>query len=527
MLPFDSLENLLTSEFGFGLTTATPLQRAICWLIECGRVPDRLWDVPAVQESFGGVRPTKFSPEILLLCGVRSAKTLISAAACVWKALTADLSSVVGLSMRKGERPSVSLVSRGMQNAREAMNYIVGAVTTSPFLRPFLVGKPKADWVTLQHPSGTEVVVRVIAMSASGVTLVSRWVVSVLFDEAPRMGSEDENLINLEEQRRAVLSRLLPGGVILYVGSPFGAKGYVYTLYQSNWQRGDAKVPVVKAFAFNMNPVWWTTARCRELEERDPDAYRNDVLAEFRDPEEQLYSNLTLDQIFARTALVIPYDSSKRYTAVMDPGESNNAWTLVIGNTPDNRRFVCDYACEWRGSKTAPLRPKEVLIDAKERVGGYGISTVLSDQFMASALVDIGSDIGLGISPIKWTAENKTKYHLTLHARALEGCLDLPPIPEMRRDFIYLKRRLTANGDTRIVLTETQDGRHCDFASALAMLCGYYLDAYSLDSLGSFSSQLRAYNVLSGEELEELEDELAERDWLYDDEPHNAREYWE
>src|SRR3972149_1913244 len=47
-----SLEDLLTSEAGFGLKTATSLQRAICRAIE-GRPLDDLWLDPAVRRSFG------------------------------------------------------------------------------------------------------------------------------------------------------------------------------------------------------------------------------------------------------------------------------------------------------------------------------------------------------------------------------------------------------------------------------------------------------------------------------------------
>jgi len=527
VLPFESLEELLTSEFGFGLKTATPVQRAVCWIIQNGTIPDRLWDSLHVQQSFGGIRPEKFQPEILLLCGIRSAKTLICAAACVWLALTVNLTAASGLSMRKGERPAVFFVSRNMENAREAMNYVVGALQGSFFLRGFMVGKPKADSVVLQHPSGTHIVIRVVAMSTTGVTLVSRWCVSVLFDEAPRMASEDEGKVNLKEQVQAVRARVLKGGVIFFVGSPYGAKGYVYDLFSRHWQKPGAPVTIVRARGSHMNPVYWNPAFCAELQARDQDTFRTDEMAEFRDPEEQLYSVITLEQMFRRRELVIPYDPEKRYAAAMDPGESNNAWTFGIVETPDNRRFTCVYACEWRGSKTEPLSPKRVLTEVAAICAGYRVETVLSDQFMASALVDIGRDVGIGISPVKWTGENKTKFHLAMHARALEGQLDLPPIPEMRQDFIYLKRRLMTSGDARILLTETADGRHCDYASLLAALCGFYLDAYADPAEAArLEAERKRKRAFTDEELEEIEAGLVPRDWAYDDEPLTAEESW-
>lgn len=526
MLPFESLEELLTSDLGFELTTATPLQRAICWVIQGEPIPDRLWlseeltdrgEVwgEVIQAAFGAQKPAIGAREILLLCGVRSAKTLIAAVACVWKALTADLSHEAGLSMRGGERPAVSLVSRNMKNARAAMNFISGAMTKSWILRQYLVGTPLTDSIVLQHPSGVEIEVNVIAMSATGVTLVSRWCVSVLFDEAPRMASEDEGKINLEEQVRAVRSRILPGGVILYVGSPYGAKGYVYKIFSEHWQK-PSRIPICKAYGFHLNPYWWSRERCAELQAENIDDYNCDVLANFRDPEEQLYSNETLERMFRKDRLVIPYDPNDVYSAAMDPGTSKNAWTFGIAN----QRYEIVYACEWRGTKAEPLSPKKVLSECKLILDAYHISTCLTDQFAADANRDIATDLGFHLTPITITGTNKNLMHKSMHSRALQGLLSLPAIPEMRQDFIYLKRRFMTDGTVKIITPETQDGRHCDFASMCALLLGSYLEQPTAPS-----PRARGFDELSEEERDEVYDRLASRDWLWDDEKEDPYDY--
>lgn len=528
MLPFESLEELLTSELGFGLMTATPLQRACCWVIQGDPIPDHLWELDEVSSSFGGHRPALKAREILMLCGIRSAKTLISAAACVWKALTVDLSSAAGLSMREGERPAVSLVSRNMKNAHEAMNYIAGAVMKSWVLRQYLVGEPLAASIVLQHPSGVEVAINVVAMSSTGVTLVSRWCVSVLFDEAPRMASEDEGKVNLAAQVQGVRMRVLDGGVILYVGSPFGAKGFVYDLYREFWQKENARVPIVKAYGFHMNPYWWTPERVSAMEREDPDTASSDIYANFRDPEEQLYSQQTLAVMFREGPLVYPYDPAKKYTAAMDPGTSKNSWTLVIGETDDNRRFTCAYACEWRGTKTEPLSPKAVLTECRDILSAYKLTLSLTDQFAADANKDIARDLGLDLAPITITGTLKNAMHKNMHSRALQGLLSLPPIPEMRQDFIWLAKRHMTDGTTKIITPETQDGRHCDYASACALLFGNYLessDDAAKQAAAAEASKKKPYQRLTEEEREDLEDRLASQDWLWDDEPLAHPEY--
>lgn len=525
MIPFASLEDLLTSELGFGLTTASPLQRAVCWLLQGEAIPTELWNTPMgpgeppVSEAFGGVMPKPGSPEVILLCGVRGAKSLIASAACVWKALTADLSATAGLSMRQGEVPRVSLVSRLKDNARENFNYIVGAITQSWALSPFLAREPTADLIELRHPSGQKVAIKVIAMTGTGVSLVSRWSVSVIFDEAPRMASEDDGVVNLEEQVRAVRSRLIKGGVIMYIGSAYGAKGFVYDMYEKNWKKPDSMVPVVKAFGHWMNPVWWTLQRRLELEATDPDAYRNDVLCEFRDPESQLFPAHVLDACLRKTDLVIPYEEGKRYVAVMDPAATTNAWTFGIAESPDNRKFRVVYTRQWRALKNESLSPKAVLLEIKEICDGYRVPSVLSDQWSSDAHRDIASDLGLGIATLNITQANKTRMWLALLMRAESGLLDVPNVPNMRQDFMNVVKRLGRGTLPQIVMKVTADGRHADFAAMLALLCGGYLDAYELDKPPDKPKVAKQYWELTEDEREDLEERDLLRDMWHDDEP--------
>lgn len=512
-LVFGSLEELLVSEFGFGLKTATPVQRAVCWVLDIGQVPDHLWDVEQVQLAFGGVRPTEFRSEFLMVCGIRGAKTLIAAACVVWKALTLPLDEAAGLSLRPGELPRASIVSRFEDNAKVAFQYIVGAVTNSRVLRDLLVCQPTADTITLRNQSGMPVEVMVVAMSAAGVTLVSRWCLSCIFDEAPRMASEDEGKINLEQQRSALALRMIPGAVMMYVGSPLGAKGYVYDQFEENWKNPSPRLPVCKAHAQWLNPQFWTNERCEKMQREHPDEYETDVLANFTDPESQLFTTATLEACIRKNPLVVPYVEGKKYSAAMDPAMSVNAWTLVIAETPDNRKFTVVYAFEWRGSQTSPLSPKAVLTDMKMILDSYRIDSVFSDQYSQDAIKDIARDLGFGVVPITITTTLKKRMFVSLHARATTGMLELPPTPELKRDLQNVKKKFS-RGDFQIVLVETTDGRHADFAPAVALVCGGYLE----ESPGEKISRETRISHMKPEEFEEFIEEFAGRDPMYDDE---------
>ncbi len=473
-----SLEELFTSEYGFGVTTATPMQRAI--LRAAGGVPLGDLATPDTLKAFGGYFPKGTPLELCILSGIRGGKTLIACALAVWATQHVRLDVGAGKNIRPGETPRVSVLSRTMKLAKKSFSYIKGAVLAKPALRELMVGEPKVDTITLRHPSGVPIEITVTALSSAGSSLISDWSAGVIFDEAPRMASEDEGLsANLEESIRAVRGRMLDNAVVMYIGSPWGQTGAVYDIVSENWGKEDPDVLVVRARGDQMNPFHWTPERCEALRQRDPDAHKTDVLAEFRDPETALLAAASVDACSRTDPLVIEPEEGGVYTAFMDPAASSNSWTFGIADTRDNMRFRVCMLTQWTGAKSEPLSPKRVLEDVKPLLDKYGISTVLTDQFSSAALVDIGRDLGVQVSPITITPALKLQMYESMRVRFDAGMLEVPADPAVRSDLLSVKKRLVggagASGGIKIVLPVTADGRHCDYAAAIALLCGQYL----------------------------------------------------
>lgn len=474
-------ELLLVDPAGFGLRTATPVQRACAWLLAQKPIPNRLWDVSDVQAAFGGVRPFATPDwkcnEFAVLAGVRSAKTTLAAMAAVFSTQNVNLSTGPGAHMIAGEVPRVSVVSERSDLAAVAFGYIKGAVMSSPALKGLLVGEPTADTITLRHPSGRPIEVCVIAGSRAGASLVARWCAGMIFDEAPRMASEQDGVVNLKEMRTAVRGRILDGAFIFYPGSPWGNVGTLYDMFQQNWQKPSPSVFFVKAPGTVMNPIWWTPERAEELRLKDPDAYKTDVLAEFRDPESAMYSSASVDLAMHRTELVLPPEDGKTYTAAMDPGTRGNAWSFGIAETEDNVRFKVMFVKEFIGSQARPLVPSEVFREMAPDLQAYRCSgSVKTDQWAVDALRELALQQGIGLSPLTITSANKVKLYESIRVRLDSHFLDLPPDTKLRSDLLGVKKRLTGDG-FKVVLPETADGRHCDYAAMLALLCGDYLQS--------------------------------------------------
>lgn len=506
--PSPSLEHLLTSLDYFGLSTASPLQRAICRLLTGEPIGD-LAKHPDVVAAIGNVPNDMGMPvSALLLCGIRSAKSLIAAAAGVWLSQTCDLSQ-----LGAGETARVPIVSLKLDLAQVVRRHLEGNVLAKPKLRALLVCEPTADTVTLRHPSGRPVEIMTVAGSKAGGSLVGRWLAGIVFDEAPRMVGADEGVINLTDMRESIAGRLLPGALELLIGSPWAPFGPAWELTQKGLGKPSRELVVVKAPAYRMNPVWWTAERCAELKKRNPDAYHTDVEAEFHSPEESLFPLAVLDAITRQQTHIAP-EMGYDYRAAMDPGTRGNAWTLVVTTLRGGKKCLA-YHRQWIGSKVAPLSPKEVLAEVAEDLKRYGITLVETDQYAGDALRDIAADAGLYLVVTDWTATKKVEVFTRLKTEAEAGLLELSPDPQIRADLIGTKRKITQNGVT-ITFTKTADGRHCDYAPAVALAMSHYFD-----------ENMRQPPPKGTQERADWEEEQAEEEELHHMQRKAQQSWWE
>ncbi len=503
---FPSLEELVTlpKPKGFGLVTATPTQRAVMCLLDGRPVPDHLWAVPEVRATFGDVRP-EVCDEFMCLSGVRGAKTTMGVAAAICMTQRVSFPS----DLMAGEMPRVNFVSERMDLVKGALRLLKESAREIPAIQAILYEQPldSSDYIILRHPSGVPIEIKVVAASREGVTLVSRWCAGMLFDEAPRMASNEDSVKGIEEMLSAVRSRMLPGARIMYIGSPVGRIGPMYKMFTQWFGKPDAPVTVARAKGPWLNPIWWTPERIEALKKKDFDSYLNDVEAEFRDVEQSFFSSIAVDSAVRQAPLVLAPEPGKSYTAVIDPATRRNAWTLGIAETEDNVRFRVCLAMQWMGSNTEPLSPNKVFAEMKPTLERYGVSTVISDQYAADAMKDIALTHGIGLTSITITPKLKIAMNQSLKVRLDAGLMELPPEPQLRDDLVNVRVRVDKHGDPKIILPETSDGRHCDYAAMLALLCGAYIEESVILDV-----------VKKIEEMTfDAEDEERPREWFDDD----------
>jgi hypothetical protein len=462
-----TLEFKLTNAHCFGLTTASPLQRAICRIAD-GEPLEELTENLVVRRAIGdtkdvnGIRPR----ELAIVSGIRTAKSLFAAASAYHWSQVCDVSR-----LGPGETPRVSVVSLKKDLADVVYQHLVGRLKESALLRETFVAQPSAETVVVKHPSGRDVEIKVVAGSRAGASLVARWSAGCVFDEFARMQGAGDAVVNWDHEREAVLYRLLDGAQIIHISSPWAPFGPAYNLVTEHWQKPTRALVVVKAPAFDMNPVLWTKERVEEAKANDR-VYQTDVLANFTTQEESLFAADAVASSVSELA-TIPYEEGCHYNAAMDPATRGNGWTLVVTTRKGRQRIVA-YAAEWVGNARTPLNPREVMREIADILAMYNVAGVESDCYYIDPLVQFGRECGITVTQRSLTDKQMTAFYLELRTRIESGEVTLAKNDQLRTDLVRVRKRVSQNG-VKIDLPHTSDGRHCDFAPSTVLALSRYL----------------------------------------------------
>lgn len=496
-----TLEAILTSKAFFGLTTASPLQRAVCRVVDGLPLGDLALD-PTVLAAIGdmsalvpGIRPR----EVGVYSGIRTAKSLLAAAAAFRATQTVDVSH-----LGPGEMPRVSIVSLTRDLGQVVFRHLLGHVEAKPALRALVIGEPKEDRVVFRHPSGCPVEVAVVAASRAGGSLVARWSAGVVFDEAPRMlGEVDGAVLNLDDMKAAVEGRLLPGAQILSIGSPWAPMGPVYDQVQAHWRAPTRHLVVIKAPAPAMNPVWWTPERCADLQAKNSRAYRTDVLGEFASSDAAPFDagqvaatarDVDLFDYVSRGPILVADPSSGRGDAftfavcewvvpnhrggrvcqmVRDPETGSesvltDAEGRAIMRDLPTRPYLLVHAIDGiEGAFSGSISGAEIVEQVARLARAYGVERVVADQREALFL---GSEMArhqLAYVSIPWTATSKPVAVERVRRWLADGQLLIEKSAggdKVRRQLLTMRERFTASGALTV---SARAGAHDDYAALL------------------------------------------------------------
>lgn len=372
----------------------------------------------------------------------------------------------------ENEHAVALIVSSELVFARQALRFCVGHIERSPALRSALVGEPGTDALTLLRPDGKLVDVQVRAAGARGKGGRAFTLCFAGFDEACFF-YDDSGVVNDREIYRACAPRVVPGGQLWMVSTPWiEGVGILEEKLAANWGRHEEALAIRGVGTKALNPGWDPDGSI-EAEERknDPENASREIDAvPLTAGTRHFFSREAIEaSIHERQPQEIPYHAGSFYGVGGDTGFVKNSSALAIveriemddGEAPPRFRLV--RLEERKPLPGLPLQGKAVAQEFADIFLGYHVHEMVADAHeldeVAEALLEKGCTVVLAPEKTRAYVEAKTILH--------EGRFAMPLHPRLRQQLRDVMAKPMPGGGTQITSPKRPDGSHGDLVSAL------------------------------------------------------------
>lgn len=280
----------------------------------------------------------------------------------------------------------------------------------------------------------------------------------VVIDELAFFRTSDGNPTDVEMLRAVRPSLATTGGKLFIFSSPYSQTGALWDLHRRHYGRDDSGTLIWVASAPAMNPTL-PADYLERMQQDDPEAYRSEVLGEFRAGISTFFDPQALDACVADWR-ELPWVQGVRHYAHFDAsGGQRDGAALAIARNDGDRIAGCVSRC-W----PAPHNPEVVIREAAALIRSYGCRSVSHDRYGAQFVERAFDRFGIQSKPC---ALDRSALYLELLPRVLSQTVAIPNDPELLRELRGLERRVSrfASGKDRV---DHRPGAHDDRAVALA-----------------------------------------------------------
>lgn len=280
-------------------------------------------------------------PETVCITGRQSGKSTVAAAVCAFEAVTSTQAGTFAL-----------LVAQDERNARRTL--FRGAIEPFQFVPVFAREVSKATESTLELASGVSLACYPCRPAAvRGI----RACVAVV-DELAFFTTSEGRPMDREMLRAVRPCLAMTGGKLLILSSPYSQSGALWDLHRQHHGREDSTL-VWTASAPEMNPTL-PSDYLERMAQDDPEAYRSEVLGEFRAGVSSLFDSGLLDAVTdAGVAERLPQEG-RRYAGHFDAsGGRTDAAALAVAHR-DGDLVILDVLRHW----PSPHNPEAVIAEA-------------------------------------------------------------------------------------------------------------------------------------------------------------------
>ena len=424
------------------LTTWRPW---IAWLRCVYGLPMGAEDLEIFRAHTGRQHPRKGGyPEAVCIVGCQSGKSNIAALVGVFEAARAIMAGERGV--------FVPLIAQGLRGAQRALfQYTREAVEGSELLRREVV---RETATTIELTGGVSIVVYPCRPAAvRGIRAAC-----VVVDELAYFVSTDGRPTDIEMLRAARTRVATTGGKVLILSSPYAQSGALWDLHRKHYGQEESPVLVWQASAPEMNSTL-PDDYIQRMQVEDPEAYRSEILGEFRTGISTLLDPEALDAVVADGVRERAPEDGARYFGFADPssGSGGDAFTVGIAHLNDDVA-VLDVVRSWK----PPFNPSGVIAEVAELLKTYGLHEVTGDRYAAGLIVEHFRDNGIRYEN---SERNRSELYLELLPAVNAAHVLLLDDAEMLRELRGLERTRGRAGRDRV---DHRRGGHDDRANSAA-----------------------------------------------------------
>ncbi len=196
-------------------------------------------------------------------------------------------------------------------------------------------------------------------------------------DELAFLRSSEGNPVDVEMLRAVRPTLWTTHGKLIATSTAYAQSGALYDVYRKSYGVTDDATLVIQASAPQLNPTLPTDYLTR-MEKDDPEAYRNEVLGEFKTGISTFLDPDALSACVVSGIREVPPVDGIKYTAFCDPssGTGKDSFTLAIAHMVDG---VAQLDClrVWK----PPFNPSGAVAEAAETIKSYWLRAVTGDKY--------------------------------------------------------------------------------------------------------------------------------------------------
>jgi len=383
-------------------------------------------------------------PEAVCVVGCQSGKSQIAALVGVYEAALAVQAGDSGV--------YVPLVAQDLRGAQRALfAYVQDAVTGSEVLRQ----EVERETATTLELAGS-VTIAVYPCRPAAVRGIRA--ACAVIDELAYFTATDGRPTDTEMVRVLRTRLATTGGKLLILSSPYVQAGVLFELHRRHYGRQDSPTLVWQAAAPAMNPTL-SADYLERMEQEDPEAYRSEVLGEFRAGVTTFIDPGALADVVDSGLRERQPVTGPRYCGFVDAASGSGKDSFAVGiSHRDGERGVLDLCRAWG----PPFNPSGVIAEVADLLARYGVATVEGDRYAPGFVAEGFRKHGITYRPCGRTTSQTYLEFLPLLNSGAVSVLDEPHLLGELRG---LERRRGTGGRDRV---DHRPGGHDDRAVVVA-----------------------------------------------------------